>query len=366
LAQTVAQVETLRATLGATQQELAQKTRQADAKLQQMVQDQQEAEQKQTAAAALQIELAQQDVQVRERRAVVVRDLERAEPAVEEAQRAVSNIKKQQLTEVRAMANPPAAVKLAMDAVCTLLGHRAPDWKALQGVIRRDDFIASIVRFDTDKQMTRQLRALMRRQFLERPEFNFETVNRASKACGPLVKWVVAQVEYAEILERVGPLRNEVQELEAQAEATQVRAATLEQMVRELEQSIARYKDEYALLIADTERMKAEMIRVESKVERSLRLLASLESERARWEQGSATFGAQMATLVGDVLLAAALLAYGGLYDQQYRDWLTSRWALHVQRSGILVRTDMRVSDFVSSAEERLVWQRAGLPDDAL
>ncbi|KAJ2138918.1 dynein heavy chain, partial [Coemansia sp. RSA 788] len=366
LAQTVAQVETLRATLGATQQELAQKTRQADAKLQQMVQDQQEAEQKQTAAAALQIELAQQDVQVRERRAVVVRDLERAEPAVEEAQRAVSNIKKQQLTEVRAMANPPAAVKLAMDAVCTLLGHRAPDWKALQGVIRRDDFIASIVRFDTDKQMTRQLRALMRRQFLERPEFNFETVNRASKACGPLVKWVVAQVEYAEILERVGPLRNEVQELEAQAEATQVRAATLEQMVRELEQSIARYKDEYALLIADTERMKAEMIRVESKVERSLRLLASLESERARWEQGSATFGAQMATLVGDVLLAAALLAYGGLYDQQYRDWLTSRWALHVQRSGILVRTGMRVSDFVSSAEERLVWQRAGLPDDAL
>ncbi|KAJ2828525.1 dynein heavy chain, partial [Coemansia erecta] len=366
LQQTVAQVEELRTTLGATQQQLAQKTQQADAKLQQMVQDQQEAEQKQHAAAALQEELATKDVAIRERRAVVVRDLERAEPAVEEAQRAVSNIKKQQLTEVRAMANPPAAVKLAMEGVCTLLGHRQTDWKALQGVIRRDDFITSIVHFDTDRQMTRPLRALMRRQFLERPEFNFETVNRASKACGPLVKWVVAQVEFAEILERVGPLRSEVQQLEADAEATQVRAATLQQMVRELEASIARYKDEYALLIADTERMKAEMARVEAKVERSLRLLASLESERARWERGSAAFDAQMATLVGDVLLAAALLAYGGLYDQQYRDVLTSRWAQHVTLSDIAVRADMRLSDFLSTAEERLSWQHAGLADDAL
>ncbi|KAJ2368973.1 dynein heavy chain, partial [Coemansia sp. RSA 2610] len=366
LQRTVAQVSELRAALRTTQQQLRAKTAEADAKLRQMVQDQQEAERQQQAAAALQAELAQSEAAIGTRRAEVVRDLERAEPAVADAQRAVSNIKKQHLTEVRAMANPPAAVKLAMDGVCTLLGHRAPDWKALQGVIRRDDFIASIVRFDTDAQLTRPLRALMRRQFLALPEFNFESVSRASKACGPLVKWVVAQVEYAEILERVGPLRAEVARLEQDAADTQARAGALQQTVRELEAAIAGYKDEYALLIAETERLKAEMARVEAKVARSVGLLASLESERARWEQGSLRFDAQMATLVGDALQAAALLAYGGLYDQRYRGLLAARWALQAERSGIRVGDDARAADFLATAEQRLAWQALGLPDDAL
>ncbi|KAJ2157684.1 dynein heavy chain [Coemansia sp. RSA 552] len=363
---TVEQVEGLRKTLGQTRAELAAKTQQADAKLQQMVQDQQEAEQKQAASVELAGELEVKNAALEDRRRVVMADLERAEPAVAEAQRAVTNIKKQQLTELRAMANPPAAVKLAMESVCTLLGHRQTDWKSLQSIIRRDDFIASIVNFDTDRQMTRTLRAHMRRQYLERPEFNFETINRASKACGPLAKWVVAQVEFAEILERVGPLRSEVRQLERDAEETTVRAATLAQMIRELEAKIGGYKDEYALLIAETERLKAEMARVEAKVERSMRLLESLSSERVRWEAGSSAFDAQMATLVGDVLLAGALLAYGGLYDQQYRDILGQRWAQQAARSGISVRADMRLSEYLSTPEERLAWQGLGLPDDAL
>ncbi|KAJ2400555.1 dynein heavy chain, partial [Coemansia sp. RSA 2559] len=363
---TVKQVEELRQSLAAKKEELAQKTQLANDKLRQMVQDQQEAEQKQAASLSLQAELESKNAAIEERRKVVMLDLERAEPAVEEAQRAVSNIKKQQLTELRAMANPPSAVKLAMESVCTLLGHKQTDWKSLQSIIRRDDFIASIVNFDTDRQMNRALRALMRRQFLERPEFNFETVNRASKACGPLVKWVAAQVEFAEILDRIGPLRNEVKQLENDADETKVRAATLSQMISELEASIARYKDEYALLIAETERLKGEMTRVEAKVERSLKLLESLGSERGRWEAGSADFDAQMGTLVGDVLLAGALLAYGGFYDQQYRDQLVQRWAVQLSRSAVGIRADMRLAEYLSSAEERLAWQACGLADDSL
>jgi hypothetical protein len=30
--------------------------------------------------------------------------------------------------------------------------------------------------------------------YLDNPEYNFERVNRASQACGPLVKWAIAQV----------------------------------------------------------------------------------------------------------------------------------------------------------------------------
>lgn len=34
----------------------------------------------------------------------------------------------------------------------------------------------------------------MKRDYLDDPSYNYEAVNRASKACGPLVKWAIAQV----------------------------------------------------------------------------------------------------------------------------------------------------------------------------
>lgn len=58
---------------------------------------------------------------------------------------AVKEIKKQQLVEVRSMANPPAVVKLALESICLLLGENASDWKAIRAVVMRENFINSIV-----------------------------------------------------------------------------------------------------------------------------------------------------------------------------------------------------------------------------
>ena len=37
-------------------------------------------------------------------------------------------------------------------------------------------------------------RERLRRDYLSKENYSFEAVNRASKACGPLVKWAIAQV----------------------------------------------------------------------------------------------------------------------------------------------------------------------------
>ena len=95
-----------------------------------------------------------------------------------------------------------------------------------------------------------------------------------------------AQVNFSEILDRVGPLREEVQELEDKALSTEAYARTIQGNVKSLEESIGRYKAEYANLIRETEAIKGEMDRVHLKVDRSERLLESLSSERTRWEGG--------------------------------------------------------------------------------
>ena len=366
LRDTVEQVEDLRKSLAIKRSQLETKNAEANEKLKRMVADQQEAEQKKAASIEIQAALAEQDITIKQRREIVMADLADAEPAVLDAQSAVSNIKRQHLQEVRTMANPPEAVKLAMESVCTLLGHKIDSWRTVQGIIRRDDFIQRIVNFDTANQMTKQLRDIMKRDFLSRPSYNFETVQRASKACGPLVKWAIAQVRFSEILDKVEPLRNEVQSLEDQAEHTKQQAQMMVTMIAELEASIERYKEEYAGLIRETEAIKAEMERVESKVDRSMKLLESLSSEKSRWEAGSRTFDTEMGTIVGDVLLSAAFLAYAGFFDQQYREMMWQEWSSHLGEAGVKFKAELSLPEYLSTADDRLSWQSKSLPSDNL
>ena len=360
------QVEELRKSLALKRGQLEAKNAEANEKLRRMVADQQEAEQKKAASIEIQAALAEQDRNIEQRRSVVLADLANAEPAVLEAQAAVNNIRRNQMQEVRAMANPPEAVKLAMESACTILGHKVDSWRTVQGIIRQDNFQQRILGFDTNRQLTRQLREFMKKEYLSRPSYNYETVNRASKACGPVVKWVIAQISFSEILDRVEPLRNEVQSLENQAEQTKQQAATMVEMVAELESSIKRYKEEYALLISETQSIKAEMERVQSKVDRSVTLLESLSSERARWEAGSRTFETEMSTIVGDVLLSAAFVAYGGFFDQHYREGMWQEWSGHLADASIKYKPELSLTEYLSTPDDRLSWQSKSLPSDTL
>ena len=63
---------------------------------------------------------------------------------------AVKAIKKQHLVEIRSMANPPAGVKLALEAICLLLGESTSDWKVIRGILVRENFISTIINFNTE------------------------------------------------------------------------------------------------------------------------------------------------------------------------------------------------------------------------
>ena len=366
LRDTVDKVRDLRTSLAQKKGQLEQKDAEANEKLQRMVADQREAEQRKATSLKIQADLDKQEEEVARRKEVVNADLAKAEPAVISAQEAVGNIKRQHLTEVRSMANPPSGVKLALEAVCTLLGHKIDGWRTIQAIVRKDDFIASIVGYDNERQMARSHRTRMQNEFLSKEDFTYEKVNRASKACGPLVQWVEAQVNFSAILDRIGPLREEAEQLEEDALQTKAEAKAIENNITDLENSIATYKTEYAALISETQFIKSEMSRVEHKVNRSVKLLDSLSAERTRWESGSKSFETQIGTIVGDVVVAAAFLAYSGLYDQQLRKAMIDDWLGQLGLSGIEYKMHNPVTEYLSSADERFKWQENGLPVDDL
>ncbi|XP_026482181.1 dynein heavy chain, cytoplasmic isoform X8 [Ctenocephalides felis] len=365
IAETVEQVEEMQKSLAVKSQELQAKNDAANAKLKQMMKDQQEAEKKKVQSQEIQVALSKQTVQIEEKRKDVMADLEKVEPAVIDAQTAVKSIKKQQLVEVRSMANPPAIVKLALESICLLLGESALDWKAIRSVLMRDNFVPTIVNFNTSN-ITDDVREKMKTRYLSNPDYNFEKVNRASMACGPMVKWAIAQIEYADMLKRVEPLREELHSLEVQAETNIKRGEEVKTLISQLEQSIASYKEEYAQLISQALAIKNDLENVQAKVDRSIALLKSLVIERERWEATSETFRSQMSTIVGDVLLSAAFIAYGGYFDQHYRHNLFATWSQHLQQACLLFRQDIARTEYLSNPDERLRWQANALPTDDL
>ncbi|XP_055707524.1 dynein heavy chain, cytoplasmic isoform X3 [Phlebotomus papatasi] len=366
IAETVEQVEEMQKSLAVKSQELQAKNEAANAKLKQMFKDQQEAEKKKVQSQEIQIQLAEQTVQIEEKRKRVMADLALVEPAVVDAQLAVKSIRKQHLVEVRSMANPPAVVKLALESICLLLGENASDWKSIRAVIMRENFINSIVSNFSTEDITDDVREKMKTRYLSNPEYNFEKVNRASMACGPMVKWAIAQIEYADMLKRVEPLRDELQSLEDQAEVNMSHAQDIKDLISQLEQSIAAYKEEYAQLISQAQAIKTDLENVQAKVDRSIALLKSLNIERDRWEATSETFRSQMSTIIGDVLLSAAFIAYGGYFDQHYRNNLFTTWCQHLQAASIQYRADIARTEYLSNPDERLRWQANALPTDDL
>ncbi|KAJ9067518.1 dynein heavy chain [Entomophthora muscae] len=323
------------------EKELNEKNREANEKLKEMVADQQEAESKKEDSIKIQSELEIKNKAIAERTSIVMADLANAEPA-----KSVRNIKKNHLTEVRSMANPPLyPLRHCHGIRLHLLGHKIEGWKTVQGILRRDDFISSIETYRTEEKLTRAIRERIKKEYMTKSEYNFETVNRASKACGPLVQWAIAQ----EVVDLSNPAPKSAQETQSKP--------SIEKMIQDLEASIATYKEEHAILISQVQATKGEM-------ERSAAVSlfsAACPPEKERWESSSQALETQMGTIVGTACCQLPIL-----HMAQYREQLFSKWASHLVRSNIQFKHDISLTEYLSTADERLAWQANALPADDL
>lgn len=366
LRETVLEVTDMKKILSEKKQSLLIKDEDAKKMLNRMIVDQNEAERKREFSLATQVELEKQEVEINARRSTVMQDLEYAEPAILEAQRGVQNIKKQHLTEMRSMSNPPAAVKMAMESVCVLLGFQVTTWRDVQLIVRKDDFIASIVSYNNEKQLTQEMREYMEEVYLSRSDYNYEAINRASKACGPLLQWVIAQLRYSTILDRIGPLREEVAHLEVSATKSRAHLIAIAEMIDELEESIENYKESYSELIRGAERIKSEINKIEEKLNRSLKLIENLTNERQRWKADIQAFEVGRERIIGNSILGAAFTVYSGNLNQADRGTLVSNWKQKLTASGIAFNDSMSITSLLAARNDIITWAGHGLSMDDL
>lgn len=348
---------------------LQQKELNANEMLGKMVEEQRLAEKSKVEAEQLAVAATEASVAVQEREDEVSEQLSAALPKVEAAREAVGSIRKEYLEELRAMPNPPSAVRVALEGVLMVLdaSNRKPDakytWANIRSRMRGSEFITAVVNFDS-ASVPKGLRHRIEGKIFQNPDFDVKKIAYASRVAGPLAEWTLAVFEYLGVEESVEPLQLEVEELHREQEELQERQEEALKEVDEFQARIDECKREYAKLVSEAERVRQEIEESQSNVSRAEKMLDSLAEEWDRWIKDLRCLNAAATSVWGNSVFSAAFVSYAGALDYIGRSSLRKEWKDILESEGIPFERDCNIAEFLTSAQERGFWSTRGLSTD--
>jgi dynein heavy chain len=264
-------------------------------------------------------------------------DLAVALPALNAAMAALNTLKPSDIGEVKAMKNPPAAVRLVMEAVCVMKGVKSVRikdkegntiddfWGPSQKLLSDMKFLQSLKDYDKDNIPEKVIK-MIRKSYTSREDFKPELVKKSSVACMGICAWVCAMDVYEKVVKVVAPkklkLAEASAELAVQTELLEGKRAELKVVLDKLQA----LNDELAAMVAKQDDLAANIDLCAKKLERAEQLIGGLGGEKTRWSQSAADLGALYERVTGDVLLSSGLVAYLGAFTLAFRNVVLKEW----------------------------------------
>lgn len=78
-------------------------------------------------------------------------------PALEQARVALSELDKNDVTEIRSFVKPPRPVQVISECICVLKGLNEISWKSAKGMMADTNFLQSLQTMDVDAIGSKQL-----------------------------------------------------------------------------------------------------------------------------------------------------------------------------------------------------------------
>ncbi|KAL4128830.1 hypothetical protein PRIC2_007810 [Phytophthora ramorum] len=274
-------------------------------------------------------------------------DLKRAQPFLDEAERAASSIRPNDLNELKKLAKPGDIIKLIFDCVAILQMapllkvERAPvtlgvgkekhtcDFLldsfqlAKSGMLADTRFLQNIFYFSKHQkdQMNDETLEFMT-PYMDLVGFSAPVAKNASKAAEGLFCWVKAMSMYHEASKVVKPKLEALRIAEGKFEAAQARLQSSEDKLQKCQNVLTHLQEDFQTQMAEKARVEAFALATKRKMEQATALIGGLGGEKVRWTEDSNRFVERKQHLVGDCAVAAAFLCYCGPFNREYRDLL--------------------------------------------
>uniref|UniRef100_A0A1I8FV89 DHC_N2 domain-containing protein n=1 Tax=Macrostomum lignano TaxID=282301 RepID=A0A1I8FV89_9PLAT len=302
--------------------------------------------------------------------------LAEAMPAMNAAIAALDTLKANDITIVKTMLNPPAGVKLVMEAVCILKGLKPEKktdangktvedyWPTAKKMLGDLKFLDNLKSFDKDNIPEANI-SRIRKHYVTNPDFDPANIKNTSSACEGLCLWVLAIEDYDKVAKVVAPKKQSLNAAQAifmeQAEKLKVKQAELHKVLAKLDQlnaTLADKQQEKLNLEHNIEMCKVKIVRAE-------RLINGLGGEKVRWHERVGYLTDRYHNIVGDVLLSAGVVAYLGPFTAAYRQECVSNWHALALDKRIPVSRSFSLSATLGDPVRIRDWQIFGLPVDS-
>ncbi|MFT7803200.1 cytoplasmic dynein 2 heavy chain 1 [Arapaima gigas] len=339
---------------------LRTKQAEADAALQEITVSMQNASDQKTEMERIKGKMAEEVSKIEERKAKIDDELKEVQPLVEEAKRAVGNIKSESLSEIRSLRMPPDVIRDILEGVLRLMGIFDTSWVSMKSFLAKRGVREDIATFDA-RNITHEIRESVE-ELLDRNRVSFDPKNakRASAAAAPLAAWVKANVQYSHVLERIQPLEKEQAGLRENLRKTENRKNKLEELLNSVGQRVNELKEKFQSRTAEAAKLEAEVSRAQETIQSAEKLIHQLDGEHRRWNSQVVEITDELETLPKRAQLAAGFITYLSAAPEDQRRASLNKWMMSLG----LQKFDLR--HFLCSESEQLIWKGEGLPSDDL
>ncbi|ESN93529.1 hypothetical protein HELRODRAFT_194054 [Helobdella robusta] len=302
-------------------------------------------------------------------------DLAVALPAINSAVTALNTLTSADITIVRSMKNPPAGIKLVLEAVCVLKGIKPEKvttkegkkildyWRPSLKMLTDTKFLESLINFDKDNipvETMKQIRA----NYATNPDFDPEKIKFISSACEGLCRWALAIEKYDLVIKVVGPKKVALAEAENKMKNAMAVLGRKREKLQEVQSKLARMNAVLSINREKKLRLEQQVLECSQKLTRAEQLIGGLGGEKDRWNVTAQLMSVKYFTITGDVLLSSAIIAYMGPFTSSFRQEQILLWKRLTRNSLIPLSEDFSLANILGDPVQIRSWKIFGLPSD--
>ncbi|KAJ8410629.1 hypothetical protein AAFF_G00195330 [Aldrovandia affinis] len=305
-------------------------------------------------------------------------DLAIALPILESALAALDTLTTQDITVVKSMKSPPAAVKIVMETICILKGIKpdrvpAPSgtgkkvedfWGPAKKLLGDMRFLQSLHDYDKDN-IPPNLMAIIRKNYITNPDFVPEKIRTASTAAEGLCKWVRAMESYDNVAKVVAPKKEKLAQAEGELRVAMESLHKKQAKLKEVQDKLAKLEETLEANKNKKDDLENQVGLCSKKLERAKQLIGGLGGEKTRWSETALNLGELYTNLTGDTLISAAIVAYLGAFTSSYRQTQTEEWIALCKTCQIPCSANMSLMGSLGEPVKIRAWTIAGLPSDS-
>ncbi|KAJ3328189.1 Dynein heavy chain 7, axonemal [Blyttiomyces sp. JEL0837] len=305
-------------------------------------------------------------------------DLAEAVPALESALEALDTLKPQDITVVKSMKNPPAAVKLVMEAICIMKGikpARIKDpggsgkmvedfWGPAQKMLGDSHFLQSLKAYDKDN-IDPKIIDKIRKTYCTNPDFDPNIIKNSSGAAEGLCKWVRALDKYDIVAKVVGPKKESLAKAEGELAVEMAKLNAKRAELKEVEDKMEALESSFRAMTQKKADLEQQVDLCGKKLVRAEKLIGGLGGEKDRWSDAAKTLTITYNSLIGDVLLSSAVIAYLGAFTSSYRQSCLTEWNEKCIGLKIPCTGAFSLVNTLGDPIQLRAWNLAGLPNDS-